>query len=415
MQLPAGVSGCEIKGVYMARRYARRRDPAVRKVQRIELEETNLPLRLFAVGVAIAVAVAAFGYFLSTFLTGDTGWQEIQVSRSETGISSQFILNYNVGASDRGITAEKKAVSLCYGDHADEAYRVLSNVEFEHYQNVCFLNAHPNQAVTVDPVLYRALTLVEQTGSRYPYFAPLFGLYNSLFASETDFDAQKFDPEFDDASRTFVEEIAVFAQNPQAVRVELLGDNQVRLTVSEEYMAYAAQNGVDSFLDLGILLNAFILDDIADALVQQGLTNGSIASFDGYTRSLGTLEYRVNLFDTVSGQLKQTGAADYCGPMSVVNFRQFPMLAKDVMSYYTYADGTTRAPFLGGDGMLRPGCSSLTVFSGAESCAELALRTLGVYTASDFSPEALTAENWAYSENGQVHFRGDAISVKTYS
>ena len=46
-------------------RYARRREPAVRRKQRIELSETNVPARLFVLGFALLVAVVAFGAAIS--------------------------------------------------------------------------------------------------------------------------------------------------------------------------------------------------------------------------------------------------------------------------------------------------------------------------------------------------------------
>lgn len=42
-------------------RYARRREPNVRRKQRIELENVNVPLRAVLVGIAILVAALAFG------------------------------------------------------------------------------------------------------------------------------------------------------------------------------------------------------------------------------------------------------------------------------------------------------------------------------------------------------------------
>lgn len=398
----------------MTRRYARRNDPVVPKVQRVELTEGNLALRLLGVGVAIAVAVAAFGYLINSWLTGDTGWQEISVSRSETGISTQFILQYNVGASDMGITAEKKAVSMAYGDRADEAYRVLSNQSFEHYQNIAYLNAHPNETVQVDELLYDALEQIEAADCRYIYLAPLFGMYNSLFGSLSDNDAMKFDPVYDAESEVYVREIAAFAQDPQAVQLQLLGNQQVKLCVSDPYLQYAKENEVDSFVDLGLLQNAFILDAIAQELIDRGLTNGVISSYDGYTRTLSAAGYDLNVYDLVNGSVKQCAVVSYAEPMSAVTMRSFPMLKKEEMSYYTYGDGTVRGPYIAEDGMLRAAAGFFGVFSRDDSCAALLMRALPAYTSEQFEPDSLSGISWVISNNGVVQYGGSQIAVKAY-
>lgn len=394
----------------MSRRYARRNDPVVPKVHRVELDEGNLLLRLLGVGIAIAVAVAAFGYLVNSMLTGDIGWQEISVSRSETGISTQFVLMYDIGASDTAVIAERKAVSLAYGDTADEAYRVMSNLDFEHYQNVAYLNAHPNEDVKVDPLLYGAFRQIEESDSRYIYFAPLFGMYNSLFASRTDEDAMKFDPEFDDGARTFAQEIAAYANDPASVQISLLGDNTVRLNVTDDYLSYAEENEIDSFVDFGILLNAFITDAIADNLISQGLTNGMISSYDGYSRTLGDLPYSLNVYTPEQGG-KQTAVVTYDRAMALVTLRSFPVKSMDTSGYFTYTDGTVRAPYIGDDGMLRCAADYFAVFSQQGGCAAAALRALPAFTSDRFSPNALSGMSWVLCNGSEVDYAGSDIQL----
>lgn len=395
----------------MARRYARRSDPPVPKIQRIELDDTNLPLRLLGLGIAIAVAAAAFGYFVSTLFSGDPGWQEITASHTETGITAQFTLNYYLGGKDRSVSAEKKLAAQCYGDSANEAYRILSKEAFEGYQNIAYLNAHPNETVTVDPLLYGALETLQASGCRYPYLAPLFSMYDNLLGVEGDDLAMQLDPAVNEDAGRFAAETAAFAAQPDAVQMLLLGNQQVMLKVSDAYLDFLRNNEVETVFDFGILRNSFILDAIADALEEAGLTSGILSSMEGYTRTLRADDYSLNVYGCVNGGARHLGIIRYEEPTALTTFRAFPMTSQDTGRFYTYEDGTVRVPYLRPDGGLGASVDSLTVFSG-ESCAASALAALAAMTADSFRPEMMGSCAWVACENGAVRWDGTGISVE---
>ncbi|MGM9605527.1 MAG: hypothetical protein ACI3XG_10755 [Faecousia sp.] len=387
-------------------RYARRRDPAVRPKKKVELQEGNITLRLLCVGVAIVVAALAFGAVINGLVSTQTGWQEIEPANPETGIAQDFLLCYNIGQSDQAASAELKAVSAHYSEALDHAYRVLSNVEQEPYVNLYTLNRQPNTDITVDPLLYEAFSQVEASGSRLPYFAPLTEQYFSLFACTYDEEAEKFDPARSEEVAQFAQEIAAFANDPEAVQVKLLPDCQLRLEVSEEYLAYARENGLESFVDFGFLLNAFLCDAVADTLEEQGYVNGYLASFDGYTRALCSEEFGLNVFDRVEGQTRQLGTVLYDGPAAIVSCRSFPILDKDSVIYYTYSDGTVLAPYLNEQGRLHTAAASLSTLSKSDSVAALALRTLAAYAGEDSTFSALDEVSWVSGANQQIALHG---------
>ena len=61
-------------------RYARKRDPAVPKVESVELSGKHSKLRLVLTIVFLALAVFFIGYGLISALNRDPGWQEVSVS-----------------------------------------------------------------------------------------------------------------------------------------------------------------------------------------------------------------------------------------------------------------------------------------------------------------------------------------------
>lgn len=392
-------------------RYARRREPNVRRKEKVELSEENLTLRLLAVGAAILVAALAFGYAINNLIAAQTGWQIIEAANPETGIAEQFTLSYNVGASGQPAAAELKAVSSVYTETLEHAYRVLSNLDLSPYTNLATLNAHPNEEITVDPLLYAAFRTVEQTGSRQPYFAPLLEQYNSLFFSGTDEAAENFDPYLSEAVAEYAAQIAAFANDPGMIQATLLPENKIRLEIAEEYLAYAEENELTTFVDFGYLLNAFLCDAAADALVEQGYTNGILSGYDGYVRALCDEELAVSLYDLVDGKIVRTGEAVYHGPAALVVCRSFPLNPMDQSNYHCYADGTIRAPYVGRDGMLRAAASSLTALDRQGSAAALALKATEAFAGETLDEAMLEEISWIVTDHGQIRTAGSDFTL----
>ena len=392
-------------------RNARRKDPALRPKQKLELRDGNYTMRLICLGVAITVAVLAFAAVLNGLLQPKTGWQQVEATNSQTGAGQDFLLCYNIGQTSMDAEQEQKSLISNYSRLLDQGYGVLSSTEQEGYVNLYTLNQQPNTALTVDDVLYQALKTAEASGSRMIYFAPLMGQYRSLFACTYDQEAELFDPARSEEAAAFVREIAAFAADPEAVQVRLLPENTVRLEISPEYLAYARENQVESFVDFGILMNAFLCDAVADGLAEQGFVNGYVTSFDGFTRALCSDEFGLNVFDQAEGRPQQLGTVTYHAPGAVVSCRAFPILDKDSVNYYTYSDGTVLAPYLNDRGELHCAAASLNTFSAALTVGELALRTLTAYAGDDPDFGSLEDLSWVAGQDQQIILHGDEFTL----
>lgn len=393
-------------------RYGRRREPYVPGKERLEVSQENMTLRLLALGAALLAAALSFGYAINNMLQAPNGWQTVEACNSKTGITQQFTLTYNIGADGRNATKERKAVSAIYTQSLDHAYRVLSNREDSQYTGLAALNASPNQEITVDPLLYAALRTVEETGSRQPYFAPLFEHYNSLFTADSDEAAAEWDPELTESAGEYVRELAAYANDPAMVQVTLLPENRVRLDVSEEYLAYAKENELTTFVDFGCLLNAFLCDAVADALAENGYTGGILSSFDGYARALCGDALTVSLYDLSDGKIVRVGEGDYHGPAALVVCRSFPLNSQDQSNYHCYADGTIRAPYIGRDGLLQSAASSLTAVDRQGSAASLALRASEAFAAETLDEDLLEGISYIVTDHGEIRTTGSDFSLR---
>ncbi len=344
--------------------------------------------------VFLAIAVAAFVYGFMQLLDPDEagGWQEIQASSgAELNCGGDFVLLYDLGGSGSSVSAEKKGLTSAYTGAAVTAYRLFTNDgDFEDVHNVRYINRHPNEVIDVDPALYHALEQVQAAGDRSLYLGPVYEIYNGVFTCEDDAQTADFDPLQNGSLRAYFAECAAFGGDPASVDVELLGDGEIRLAVSEEYLAFAQEEEIVSFIDFGWMKNAFIADYLADTLANAGYTRGALSSCDGFVRNLcqGGETFAFNIFD----RGVRAGAMTYTGPMSIVYLRSYPMNELDAANYYEMSDGGIRSYYLDpADGLCKTALDDLMAYACDGSCAGTALALAPLYVADGLDAEGLSA------------------------
>lgn len=359
-------------------------------VKRIEVENKHLKLRLLLAALAVVVAIAAFGYGIRALLDRNSGWQEVESYVDGVDCSSEFTFQYYFESSSG---ANYKTLSTLYTQALEEAYLL-----FYPAGGLAEINSHPNEAVEVEPALYSALKLIQSTGNRCLYLAPVYEEYDRVFLFENETEAERYDPERNEEIREYVAQIANVANDPQMINIELLGDNRVRLFMSDECVEFAAENGIESFLDFGWMRNAFIADHIADTFVSNGYTKGFIASYDGFTRNLDTREegYSFNLFDRLDKVIYCPAVMEYTGPMSIVYLRNYPISDADRWHYFGFSDGKYATAFVSPEtGLSASSTDNLVAYSQRAGCAEIMLKISHVFLADELDEsklELLTGE-----------------------
>lgn len=360
--------------------------PHPRPVQKVQLSEDHARRRLIAVVLLVLLGGAALAYALFQLLTPEPGWQAVEASAS-AGITcaDEFVFLYELGSGGVAVQAESRAVTALYSQACRKAYQMFSTAEsFEDVTSLRDLNLHPNETLTVDEALYRAFETVERYGDRTIYLGPVYARYSGVFSCRDDSQLVDFDPYASEEVRQEYEALAAYANDPQAIRVRLLGEGRVCLDVSEDYLAYARREGVTDFLDFGWLKNAFIADYLADVMGQNGYTHGSISSFDGFSRNLDSrgLGYALNLYDWLGDRPIQAAALEYRGPMSLVSLQSFPINAQDTQRFYRLKDGQVRTMYLDPeDGRCRSALDSMVCCSQTRGCAETALEAAPIFIA----------------------------------
>ena len=100
--------------------------PHPEPVERIELSEKHVGLRVAAVILFLALGLGTIAYALFSLLDSKTGWVTIEANNGSLGdVCKEFVFQYRLGAADLSPTEEKKALTLLYGEAVRRAYQIF--------------------------------------------------------------------------------------------------------------------------------------------------------------------------------------------------------------------------------------------------------------------------------------------------
>lgn len=365
-------------------------------VERVELNEKHPRARMIILIVAIVVALIAFGHVVVSRATVTSGWREIEANTTadRMNVSQDFVFTYHLGSSGISAAAESKALVLLYTEATEKAYRIFNHHEaFEGVNNLYSLNQQVNTPVQVDPALYQAFELIDRLNSRYVYLAPVYAEYHNLFFCNDDWETVSFDPYQSDEARDYVAQVAAFARNPADVNVDLLGDNTVQLTVSDEYLAFAEEYGIPAFVDFYWMTDAFVIDYLAGILEENGYDKGAISSYDGFVRCLSNTDigYTYQVYDELeNGLILSAANMNYAGGTTLVNLHRMPLNTQKEIYYYRFDDGSVRSAHADvADGLSKAVTPVMIGTSDSMGCAEAVMRLTPVYAADALDEAAV--------------------------
>ena len=377
--------------------------PAEKPVQKIELSEKGVTKRAILAVALLAFGLVLIGYSVYNWLSRDTGWTRIEPTKiTAESAATDLNLLYELGVSDMASTAEYKAVSALYTELCANAFRIFhADYGYDGVHNPYYINRNIGREIDVYPALYRAFEQIEQSGNRFLFAAPFYTEYRNMFTGTQDYLAAELDPYKNEDVAEYFAQLSVFTSSEEHVDLELLGDNKVKLVVSDEFKAFADENGIDTFIDFFWAKNAFIVDYIADSLIAEGYVFGSLTSVDGFMRTFDTRDasFTYELIGRVGENAYKAGKLEYKGKNSIVFLRSFKLYDTD-MIYYRYEDGTERHAYVDvNDGLCKNALDTLTAYSADLSCGEVLLSVMPVYLADELDGDSLAelADNGIYS------------------
>lgn len=314
----------------MGRSARRAREPALPKVERVELNEKHMGARFVAFVLCLTLGLGALGFGIWSLLSTDPGWAEIEATAQEGSCAGDLSFSY---LFDKDGTAQRKAITTLYTQECARLGRLLDPEKSYDTGDLGYINAHPGEEIKADPLLYETLEGLEQAGDRSVYLGPANAYCLNLYYAGGETGPGVGDPLEAPEAKETMERLLEFAQD--SVRIEFLGDGVLRLDVDPEYAEYAGEMGLGCFLDLGWLRNAVILDSLAETFGERGYTQGVIASRDGYTRSLGgdTGPVERSLYRWNGERAVETVRQELDMPVNAAASEAFPLPGDDGRAY----------------------------------------------------------------------------------
>ena len=360
-------------------------------------EEEKIPhakLRIIIAVLLLIFAVGSITYGLSKAIIRQPGWIEVTTTKEKRTGAQDFVFQYNIGLHGVTASAEYNELQTLYTDAMVKCYREFNNDKtFSGVHNVRYINEHPDEVIEVDEVLYQAFSKLDKSGLRMLYLAPVYDEFDNIFFVGSDEEAYEYDPVVNEEVRKRFKKMAEYAGDEKQVQLELLGDNKVRLTLSEEYKAYAKKEDIKSFIDFYWMKNAFIVDYVADIMIKGNHLAGFVASVDGYTRNFDDTKAEFNqvFYDLVDGQYYEAGTMQYKGGRNIVYLHNYSQSQQDVYLYHETMKGAIYSRFLSEeDGMNKTSKNDLLLHSKDSSCVDMILAAIPVYVTEDFSADALS-------------------------
>lgn len=403
--------------------------PTVGKVEKIEVNERHIPLRLVLLIVFILIGITAFGIFFSTLLNAEPGWMVIEEANTNyPSIGQDFILNYYVPKTNS--TASKKKVVSIYSELVEKSFLLFNELnEYEGYNNVYYINHHPNEEIEIDSVLYNAFKKINDHNNKIIFLAPVYQQYRNLFSSESNTYAKEFDPKYNEDMKDYFLEICEFV-NSDKVSISLLENNKIKLNVSDDYLEYTKANEIDEYINFWTLKNAFVCDYMATTLYENGITGFVLSSNDGYNYSVGSPEELSLEVWRKDGKKKiMVGRLSFTGTSQFVTYTDSP-LDINKNDYYEYYESDDKSKDLIDvtsryisevDGISREGTSAYYAYGSTIGCAEIAMEVLNIFISDSIDQTKVDEIKnmgiyslYLDTNNNIVSNLSDAVSFKSY-
>lgn len=398
--------------------FSRKKEPKVIPLQELEVDRKHLTLRIVFFAVFLAIGIVCLILAITGFFSSPQpdGWQSVTVQTDGASCADEFSLIYDLGKGELSAKDEYARISELYAQACVKAYRLYhAEQTFEGERGLADLNAHPGQPISLDPALVKSLKLADSAG-RELYLGPIYPYYRLICSSKDDVQADEFDPRENPQIAAFFGEIAEFARDPESVRLEFSGENEVCLRISEKYADFAKAHDIYTFVDFGWMKNAFIADDLADTLISAGYTRGALSSYDGFTRNLDARDtpYALYLYGRKENTVYTAATLNYSGVCSIVSLRNLPVNASDGSHYYVRSDGRVISPYIDvRDALCRAAADHLIARSESLSCGELLMKLLPAYIGDRFDPSPLSGGEISAicCQNGEILRQGDGFAL----
>ena len=380
-------------------------------VEKIELNENHIKLRVIFLIIFALIAIGAIGFGIYKIANKDKGWQNISLNTHKySRLENDFTFSYYVKSA-----TEYKKVSAAYDKYFIEAKTELDDT-FEKENNINYINKNPNKEIEVSEFLYNSLKDII-SDSNYLYLGSINHYYDQMIYAIDDTFIDKYDPISNENINNIVNKLLEYINNEE-VKLELLDNNKVKLNVSDNYLSYLKENDINKIIDFSWLENAYIIDYVVNNLKKDGFKRGIIRTYDGYNRAFDSEEYvyKYTLFDEINNNSGKIGELSYNANQSIVNFKNFIVYNKDSQFIRYMKDNTRRTYYISNaDGYSKASKNYLLGYAN-KSCVEIAKTLAKIYISDTFDTNLINSNkdkcNFIYYDNFNICHTDNNADIK---
>lgn len=307
-------------------------------------------LYIIAFVVCVIGACVAFAYGCTNINAIDPGLYEIVPNSVEEvkHFASDFSFYYYIDNEKGSPTATKTALTNLYTDKLSFYYALLNEEEeYPSYKGIGAINAHPNESVYINEYVYNILQEAYTRSSvenNFSIFAnPLYAFWYRQF-SLTKEEQIANDPINSEITRNFQANLASFTNSRSHIDLVFLGNNQVKLNVSNDYLNFYKDNELTApFISLGQLKNTYILNYVSEYILSQDYQKGFIITVEGDAVIFPQATVNEYSFYSIVDKKGTYVASIKPGvPSYACCHRRFQLNTSEYPSYYVFEkDGTT--------------------------------------------------------------------------
>jgi len=264
-----------------------------------ERKKTEIPVsgkrmlpRVIAFVVLLGVGITFMVLGILGFFSAESGLVAITVNE-ESGYRAGTEINfyYYLSGSSREVNVKSSEISNVYSKAMKDAYRLTEDeFTFDGCDSLGRVNAHPNETLTIDSRLYDILADATTRMGRDFYNAPLYRDWQKFMRFSME-NLANFDPSVNPPEQAYIDSMVSLLSDESAVKLVLLGQNQVQLQVSSEALAWKNEYEYQGpWVTLGLMRNAYRIEYVKKELLAKGFADGMLLSEDGILASLGGLK-----------------------------------------------------------------------------------------------------------------------------
>ncbi len=349
-------------------------------VEKIELNEKHTKRNVIILIIVSIIGIAAFIFAFYKIANKDKGWTIITANTEKyPQADADFTFNYFVNS-----TGDYQNVIAKYSEYINFAKSEISN-DYDQDNNIRYINKNPNKDIVVSDYLYNSLKDIKDFNN-YLYLEPVLTYYETLIESMSTLYDSKNDPMTNTEIKEIINNLLPYINDRTKVELKLLDNNTVNLFVSDDYLKYLSDNGIENIISFTWLENAYVIDYVANSLADAGFKKGVIRTYDGYNRSIDdkAFTYKYTLFDTINKSSGEIGHFLYNGGTSLVNLKNFIVYSKDSNFLRVMSDGTTRSYYLDETTGTCKSSTRYLIGYNSDSCVNVAKTLAKIYIADTF-------------------------------